>query len=64
MHRCRDLRSLGNLGSVCPQLEHLIVDTCGKVQDGEGARVASELANLQHAYVKDRLLVKASSAQS
>jgi len=63
VHRSRNLRSLGNLGFVCPQLEHLVIDTCGKVEDGEGARVARELAHLKHAYVKDRLVVKASSAQ-
>lgn len=61
VHRCRNLRSLGSLGSVCPGLEHLVIDTCGKVPDEEGARVASELPNLRHAFVKDRFVVRASS---
>jgi hypothetical protein len=55
VHRCRNLRSLGNLGSVCPRLEQLVVDACGRVEDGEGERVARQLPLLEHAYVKDRV---------
>jgi hypothetical protein len=56
VHRCRNLRSLGNIALRFPLLEHLVVAACGKVEDGEGARVARQLPRLKHAYVKDRVV--------
>lgn len=55
--RCRNLESLGELGSKFPRLEQLIVTACGKVRNGEGERVASELPHLSHAWVRDTKVV-------
>jgi hypothetical protein len=60
IHRCRNLRSLGPLDELFPQLEHLVVAACGRVEDGEGSRVVRKLPSLRHAYVKDRLLTRSS----
>lgn len=60
VHRCRNLRSLGALDKLFPQLEQLLVAACGKVEEGEGPRVLRQLPSLRHAYVKDRLLTPAS----
>jgi hypothetical protein len=38
VHRCRNLESLGDLGSKFPRLEHLVVAACGRVRPGEGER--------------------------
>jgi len=56
LHRCRNLRSLSELGALFPRLEHLVVAACGKVQQGEGERVARQLPRLKHAYVKDSIV--------
>lgn len=56
VHRCRNLRSLGDIAARFPLLEHLVVAACGRVQDGEGDRVAQQLRQLKHAYVKDRVV--------
>ena len=57
VHRCRNLRSLGPLAELFPELEYLVVHACGKVEAQEGPRVVRELPKLEHAYVKDRVLV-------
>jgi hypothetical protein len=62
VHRCRNLRSLGDIAARFPLLEHLVVAACGKVQDGEGDRVARQLPNLKHAYVRDGFLISTTSA--
>lgn len=56
VHRCRNLRSLGALDKLFPQLEHLVVAACGKVEEGEGHRIMRQHPSLKHAYVKDRAL--------
>jgi hypothetical protein len=61
LHRCRNLRSLGELGALFPRLEHLVVAACGRVEDGEGERVARQLPRLKHAYVKDRVVTVTAS---
>ena len=63
VHRCRNLRSLGPLDEIFPELEHLVVAASGKVEDGEGERVVRQLPNLRHAFVKDRLLVTSPARQ-
>ena len=57
IHRCRNLESLGDLGSKFPKLEHLVVAASGRVKSGEGERVVRDLPNLTHAYVRDAKLV-------
>jgi hypothetical protein len=57
VHRCRNLESLGDLGTKFPNLEHLVVAACGRVLSGEGERVIRDLPNLSHAYVRDAKLV-------
>jgi hypothetical protein len=57
IHRCRNLRSLGALPELFPELEYLVVAACGRVEDQEGPRVVRQLPNLWHAYVKDRVLI-------
>jgi hypothetical protein len=57
VHRCRNLESLGDLGSKFPHLEHLVIAACGRVRPGEGERVIRDLPNLTHAYVRDAELV-------
>ena len=55
LHRCRNLETLAALPHIAPKLEHLVVDACGKVSDGE--IVVKKLPRLKHAYVRDALLV-------
>ncbi|HVY31550.1 MAG TPA: hypothetical protein VHB79_33585 [Polyangiaceae bacterium] len=57
IHRCRNLRSLGRLPDLFPELEYLLIAACGRVENDEGPRVVRQLPNLWHAYVKDRLLI-------
>jgi hypothetical protein len=57
VHRCRNLRYLGDLGAKFPRLEHLVVAACGRVDPGEGERVVRTLSHLKHAYVRDAKLV-------
>jgi hypothetical protein len=61
VHRCRNLRSFGDIAARFPLLEHLVVAACGRVEDGEGDRVARQLPNLKHAYVKDGLVISGTS---
>ena len=57
VHRCRNLRFLGDLGAKFPNLTHLVITACGEVANGEGERVVRELPRLAHAYVQNTKLV-------
>ena len=61
LHRCRNLESLGDLADKYPQLEHLVVDACGRMTAEAGARAIAGLAKLEHAFVQTALLVPPSS---
>jgi len=52
VHRCRNLESLGNLADRFPCLQHLVVDSCGKVPKSEGQRAVSEVSTLKHVFVQ------------
>jgi hypothetical protein len=64
IHRCRNLRSLGSIDKLFPELEHLVVAACGRVEDQEGPRIVRQLSRLKHAYVKDQLLLTTSTVTS
>ncbi len=53
--RCRNLESLQGLDRIAPNVEHLVVDSCGRVADG--AQVVKYLPKLQRAVVHHTLLV-------
>jgi len=57
IHRCRNLENLAILPKLFPNLEHLVIDACGRIGSGEGARVVTSIPTLKHAYVKDKKLV-------
>lgn len=57
IHRCRNLQSLGDLGTKFPRLEYLVVAACGRVMPGVGERVVRDLPALVHAYVRDAKVV-------
>ncbi len=54
--RCRNLETLDAIPALFPDLEHLVVTACGRIQSGEGERVVARLPNLRHAFVKDKVL--------
>ncbi len=53
--RCRNLESIGELPRIAPNVEHLVVATCGRVADGPA--VVRRLPKLRHAFVRDAVLV-------
>lgn len=57
VHRCRNLAHLGDLGRKFPNLEHLVVDGCGRLQSAEGERVVRDLPKICHAYIQGHKLV-------
>jgi hypothetical protein len=57
VHRCRNLRSLGNLGQKFPNLEYLIVEGCGQVACSDGEGLVRNLPKLVHANVQNTKLV-------
>ncbi len=57
IHRCRNLESLALVPMLFPQLEHLVVLTCGRIAAGEGERIAAQLPSLKHAFVQNRKVV-------
>jgi len=56
VHRCRNLRSLGAIDELFPELEHLVIAACGRVEAQEGTRIVRQLSRLKHAYVNDHVL--------
>jgi hypothetical protein len=56
IHRCRNLEKLTDLGKKFPQLEHFVVDTCGKVKHNEGVNAISGCKKLKHVYVQRKKL--------
>ena len=59
--RCRNLRSLGDLRTTFPKLEHLVVDVCGKLTADEAKRALTEHTNVKHAFAGKRLIVSSKS---
>jgi hypothetical protein len=57
IHRCRNLKSIGNLAGKYPALEHLVIETCGKLAVGEAAEAIRAFPNLAHAFVQNTKLV-------
>lgn len=57
IHRCRNLESLALVPMLFPQLEHLVVLTCGRLAAGEDERIAAQLPSLKHAFVQNRKVV-------
>ena len=57
IHRCRNLEELGDLGKKFPLLEHLVIDTCGKVSVTEAQRIIQRLPYLKHAFIQGKKLV-------
>jgi hypothetical protein len=56
-HRCRNLESLAGLAGCFPNLEHLVISACGKVDPTREQDEIRRLPHLQHAYVQKRKLV-------
>ncbi len=54
--RCRNLKTLAELPRIAPNLEHLVVESSGKVSDGE--EVVKKLPCLKHAFVRGKVLIK------
>lgn len=57
IERCRNLERLGVLSEKFPNLEHLVIDTCGRVSHQEGLRAIEGLAKLERAVVQRTILV-------
>lgn len=57
IHRCRNLESLALVPELFPNLEHLVVDACGRIPDGEGARIAAQMPSLRLAVVARKKVV-------
>lgn len=56
IHRCRNLADIQAIPSQFPNLETLVVTTCGKLSGAASAAIAGRLPSLKHAYVQDRKL--------
>jgi hypothetical protein len=56
LHRCNNVRSVGDLASKYPALERIVIDACGKVAASEAAEAIKLLPNLAHAYVQNTKL--------
>ena len=59
IHRCRNLESIAQLPIIAPNLEHLVVSSCGRVADGP--EVVKHLPSIKHAFMRDKVLVTHSS---
>jgi len=57
IHHCRNLESLATLHDLFPQLEHLVVGACGRIDPREGARLAEAMPSLTHAFLNGKKLV-------
>lgn len=54
--RCRNLEKLDAIPALFPNLEHLVITACGRIEAGEGERVVAQLPHIRHAFVKDKVL--------
>ena len=59
---CRNLKTIGELPRIAPNVEHLVVEACGRVSDGK--EIVRRLPKLAHAYVRDAVLVSRGSRQN
>lgn len=59
--RCRNLRSLGDLRTTFPKLEHLVVDACGRLTADEAKRALTEHTNIKHAFAGKQLIENSKS---
>jgi hypothetical protein len=57
IHRCRNLKTIGNLASKYPALERLIIEACGNLAIDEAAEAIKACPNLAHAFVQNAKLV-------
>jgi len=57
VERCRNLQALGNLKETFPRLEHLMIDTCGRLTADEARRALAGHENIKHAYAGKQLIV-------
>lgn len=57
IHRCRNLESLALIPVLFPNLEHLVVSTCGRITEEEGRRIIADLPELKHAFIQKIKLV-------
>ncbi len=55
--RCRNLTSLGKLAETFPNLEHLVVDACGRLTAKEARRALSGHESIRHAFAGEQLIV-------
>jgi hypothetical protein len=55
--RCRNLASLASLNEKAPNLEWLVIDTCGRLTEGEARRVADNMHTLKHCFAAKKLIV-------
>lgn len=56
IEHCRNLESLGDLGEKFPNLDDLLISTCGRVTPDEGARATQGLTKLKKAIVQSSIL--------
>ena len=52
IHRCRNFESIAELPSLFPNLEHLVIAACGKVDSSQASDLSSQLPRLKHAFVQ------------
>ncbi len=57
VHRCKNLKILGDLKTKYPNLAHLVITTCGKVVRSEAEQAIKGLHKLKHAYIQNAKLV-------
>lgn len=55
--RCRNLRCLGSLAEVCPNLEHLVVTASGRLTAKEAKSACAGLPKLRHFFAANTLLL-------
>ncbi len=58
IHRCRNLKKLGDLSSKYPHLERLVVDACGKVSESEVRKSVENCTNIKAVFLSNKCLVE------
>jgi hypothetical protein len=57
IHRCRNLENISSLPTLFPNLEHLVITTCGKLDRNLSNNIGTELPKLKHAFIQDTKVV-------
>ena len=54
--RCPNLEIVEAIPALFPNLEHLVISACGRIESGQGERVVAKLPKIRHAFVQDKVL--------